>query len=199
MKTIVVLASLLLGAGCSLTQPAPLKLAYLLDPPPARTQLVATRPPAAVLRVNRFAVAQPFDGRALVYRLGDTRYEADYYHEFLAFPATMLTESTLRHLAATGLFKAVVPMTSSLDSRLVLEASVVSLYGDFRAATPNAVIGIRFLMARDGGGEILYDKLIERRIALNGRNAAALVTGYDTALGEVLRELSADLEPAAGN
>lgn len=190
-----VFAIALLSSACSLTQPAPLKQAYLLDPQiPARGTPIAQRGP--VLRINRFVVAQPYDSKSFIYRLNDTRFEADYYNEFLAFPATMLTENTLRHLAGAGLYQAVVPMTSTLDAKLILEGAVTTLYGDFRSATPSAVLGIRFLLARDGSGEILYDKLIEKRVPVSARNATSLVTGFDVALGQVLAELATDLASA---
>ena len=200
MRSLFVTTALLVAlTGCSLTQPAPVKQTFLLDPalPTATTTnattATTTRAASSVLRINRFVVAQPFDGRTLVYRISDTRYEADYYNEFLAFPATMLTENVIRHLAASRLYQAVVPMTSSIDSKLVLEGAVVHLYGDLRSSGAHAVLGIRFLLARDGGGEILYDRLIERRVAVAARSASALVAGYDAALGQILAELAADL------
>lgn len=181
-------------ASCSFTQAPASKRAFLLDPrPPAATAAPADAP---VLRVNRFVVAQPFDAKGLVYRIGEQRYELDYYNEFLAFPATMITENTVRHLAAAGLYRSVVPMGSSVDSRIVLEGAVTSLHGDLRGGATGdaAVLAVRFLLAReDAGGAVLYDKLIERRIPVRERSADALVAALDRALEEILQALAADL------
>jgi cholesterol transport system auxiliary component len=188
---IVVAASLVLGA-CAITQPAATKQSFLLNPiAPAATP--AGHP--HVLRVNRFVVAQPFDGRSLVYRTEAQRYEADYYNEFLAQPATMLTEGAMRYLVADGAFRAAVPMNSSVDARYVLEGAVASVHGDFRAGqSPAAVLAIRFLLVRDDiSSGLVYERLIERRVDFEVRSARALVVALDAAYGSILAELARDL------
>jgi cholesterol transport system auxiliary component len=179
-------------AACSVTQPAATKQSFLLDP---TVPAVTPGGHAHVLRVNRFVVAQPFDGRSLVYRVQDQRYESDYYNEFLAQPATMLTEGAMRYLAGSSTFRTAVPMNSSVDARYVLEASVASLHGDFRAdRAPTAVLAIRFLLARDDAASgLVYERLIERRVELNARSASALVGGLDAAYVAILADLARDL------
>ncbi|MEO7404580.1 MAG: hypothetical protein ABIU95_13010 [Burkholderiales bacterium] len=199
-RLLTALAASVMLAACSITQPAPIKQTFLLDPPAsssATSTAATTSLPGHphLLRVNRFVVAQPFDGRALVYRIGDHRFETDFYNEFVAWPATMLTEGTMRHLAQAGVFRAAVPMNSSLDARYVLEGAVTTLHGDFRPnQPPAAVLAIRFLLARDDAATgLVYEKLIERRIELVSRSATALVAALDTANAAILAELARDL------
>lgn len=193
----VALATLALAA-CSLSRPAPDRQSFLLNPPGGGMNTgpsaVVTRDAPSV-RVNRFAVAQPFGGKSLVYRLDDHRYETDFYHQFLALPGTMLTEGTIGFLGAHGRFRATVPMSSSVAARYVLEASVTSLLGDFRAEqAPAAVMAVRFLLARDSAdATVLYDRLIEKRVPIPARTPQALVAGLDTAFAQVLTELDSDL------
>jgi uncharacterized lipoprotein YmbA len=191
-RTCVLGAAVLALGACGLSRPSPERQSYLLNVPPVEERAKAP-PGAPVLRINRFTVAQPFDGKGLVYRATDTRYEADFYHQFLAFPATLVTENAMSWLATRGLFAAVVPSGSTLDSSHVLEAAVPALYGDFRGEAA-AVLSIRFLLARDDGtGGLLYDRLIERRVPLAARTPDALVRGLDAALAQILGELDADL------
>lgn len=190
-RDLIVAAAALASGGCSFSRPAAERQSYLLSVPAGASASPAGK--THVLRVNRFVVAQPFDGKGLVYRSSANRYDADFYHQFLAFPATMLTENTSAWLAGRGLFAAVVPMGSALTSSHVLEASVPALYGDFRAEAA-AVLTMRFLLARDDStGALLYDRLLERRVPLAARTPEALVQGMDAALAQILVELETDL------
>lgn len=181
-----------IAAGCSLSRPAPLKNSYLLN----AAREGAAQPTAfpGALRVNRFTVAQSFNGRAMVYRADDQRFEVDFYNEFLALPATMMTERATSWLSAARLFEAVVPMTSGLDTHFLLEAEVTDFYGDFRqAADPKAVLAARFYLAREGAGRVLYERAITRSVPIAGTGATHLVRGLEQALSQTLTELEADL------
>ncbi|MFN0299813.1 MAG: hypothetical protein ACKVQU_05610, partial [Burkholderiales bacterium] len=166
-----------LGA-CSLSRPAPVKQSFLLSAERAGAATSSGMPLA--LRVNRFVVAQPFDGRPLVYRASDLRFEIDFYNEFLALPATMLTERTMRWLGDAKVFSAVVPMTSSLDARHVLEGAVWTMHGDYRnPQAPSATLGVRFLLARDdAAGPTLLDRSFTRTMKVNDRSPERLVAAF---------------------
>lgn len=197
MQTItVVLAAAMIASGCSLSRPAPVKQSFLLDA--ARTGATQPKAFAGVLRVNRFTVAQSFNGRAMVYRADDQRFEVDFYNEFLALPATMMTERATSWLAAARLFDTVVPMTSGMDTHYLLEAEVTDFYGDFRSANdPRAVLAARFFLAREASGRVLYERAIARSVPIAGAGAAQLVRGLEQALSETLAQLEADLAGAA--
>lgn len=178
----------ILGA-CSLSRPTPVKQSFLLNAERAGAATASTLPLA--LRVNRFVVAQPFDGRPLVYRASDLRFEIDFYNEFLALPATMLTERTMRWLGDARVFSAVVPMTSNLDARHVLEGAVWTMHGDYRnPQTPSATLGVRFLLARDdAAGPTLLDRSFTRTVKVVDRSPERLVAAFDEALSGILGEL----------
>ena len=192
-RIFAVAACLAMCAACSLSRPAPIKQSFLLHATRAGGAPAAAVP--QTLRINRFDVAAPFNAKPLVYRLAETRFEPDYYNEFVANPAGMLTERATTWLREAGVFKNVIPMSSTLDHRFVLEAAGTELYGDFRdPGAPAAVLAMRFFLARDDArAEIVYDKTLTRRIAIASRTPEAVVTGLDQALDGVLRELEADL------
>ncbi len=68
-------AAALLLAGCGLSQPAPIKSTYVLEP--SRPAPSNTPPRPATLKIVPFNVAGPFRARSLVYRETDLKYEAD--------------------------------------------------------------------------------------------------------------------------
>ncbi len=186
-------ASLAMAAGCSLTREAPVKGTYVLDPPipPA-----VAKPQPGALRIGTVTVGAPFRGRGFVFRESDLKYETDYYHEFLVTPAANIGESTARALAGAKVFAAVAPAGVIADSDWVLDAFVDALYGDARKLDqPAAVLTITYFLRRaDSDAAVpVWSRTYERRVAFKAGSTGAYLSALNTALGDILAELTRDL------
>jgi cholesterol transport system auxiliary component len=81
-------------------------------------------PLQASLKVERFAVAQPVNTTAMIYRPDAFAREAYKYHRWRVSPGYLATDYLARDLRGSGLFKAVFSYESSEKARFVLEGGV---------------------------------------------------------------------------
>lgn len=189
----VVVSSLILS-GCGQSALAN-RHYYILDAvrqgPPASSRGNAT------LRVRRFEVDQAFATKQLVYRVEGSRYEPDFYNQFLVPPGIMIMEKTRDWLADSGLFQRVFSSYSPLESTYSLEGNVLELYADFAAGpTPRAVMEIRFFLVagRDANETIPLTQTYRAESPVSARTAEAVVTALSKDLTDILTRLEADIE-----
>ncbi len=184
-----------LSSGCvSLTKSFPEKHFYSLD---------AVRPgeqvgPAsvAVLKVQRFRISPRFEGKEMVYRTSDTRYESDFYNEWFIFPNAMVTQQAQNWLANAGLFQAVVDSSSSLDATHVLEGNVTALYGDYRQKeAPKAVLDFQVVLINEGAShaEIVFRREYRQVVDMANMSPDTLAGGWNEGLRQILAGLEKDL------
>ena len=153
-----------LMAGCvNLEKGYPEKRYFILDA--SRDEDISSPDTENVLTVRRFRVSPKYEGKGLVYRHGELRYESDFYNEFFVSPVSMFTEEIRKRLAGSGLFKHVVDPSSILDTTYVLEGAVTALYGDYRVSTaPKAVLEIQFFLLQetDSNPKIIFQNQYPR-------------------------------------
>lgn len=111
---------------------------------------------AAVL-VKELGVSPSFDSHVFIYQMGPDQYQPDFYHEFITYPAQLITDKLKESLYATTLFsQPVTHHRRNIDYRL--SGKITHLYGDFQdPGAPRAIIGIRLrLEKKEENGFILY-------------------------------------------
>lgn len=166
--------------------------------------LTATRAQAeqgrdkTVLKVRPFKVSPDFQGKDMVYRLGDARFESDYYNAFFVAPAPALAKQTELWLSRSGLFGHVVDSTSQLADTYVLEALVNAVYGDFRdKAHPKAVLEIQFFLLQNAGDsyQVAFSGTYGQAVDFSAKasDASRLAEAFNEALANTLARFEADL------
>ena len=150
-----------------------------------------------VLDVSRFMIDSAYSGSGLVCRVGESEYESDFYNEFLAAPAAMITDKTRDWLSRSRLFRRVLDPGSRIDPTHVIEGNVTALYGDFRdRSSPRAVIEMRvFLLKAEAGKEPLavFGKTYRSSVPIESEGPEALVEALGRCLQGILSALENDL------
>jgi len=184
-------------ASCAIGKPTPQATTYVIEPP-APVPAAARR--AETLRMGKVRVAPAFSAKALVVRVDEVRYVADFYNAFIAEPGDLVGARMAEWLERAGPFETVTQPGTRTPASYVLEATVTELYGDFRPGKPPAaVLTFQFSLVDVRGTtlKVGLEWTIGRRVTLTEATPEALVRGYGKALAEILAELVPALRNAA--
>jgi cholesterol transport system auxiliary component len=153
------------------------------------------------LKMGSFSVATPFDGKSLVYRVGEQRYEKDVYNAYIATPSNMIANASRQWLDQSGIFRIAVAQGTSFFPFYTLQATVDELYGDYRSK-PEAVVSVQFFLTVTNPNltnPLITAKRYTQRVALANNQPQTLVLGQQQALAEILQQFEADLFAASAN
>jgi len=181
------------ASGCAgMLKQAPVAKSYFaIDPGAPEPNTPTSRPSGKVLLVRTLRVSPPYDGLLFVYRIGPSQFDADYYNNFIAPPAALLTGAMIRWLSRDSGMTVCDP-SSELQSDLILEGNVTDLYIDStQAAAPRAVVGGRFFLTRQRAGSV--ELIMERRYEETAPVVTRSAAGFASAWGQAYRRLLADL------
>lgn len=194
-RLLTLCATLLLSGvlnGCALSRPNPDQSSWLVAP--ERTGPAHSKPVALDLKMGNFSANAPFDGKSLVYRLSDTRYEKDFYNVYLIYPRDMVANATRDWLVKSHGFEQVVEQSTVFFPKYQLQGVIDEFYGDYRDQ-PTAVVSIQFYASSSfsSNNYLFSSPRISKRVALRDKSPLALVDGQQQALAEILTELESRL------
>ena len=195
LLTWVVPLALLLLSGCvSLAKSFPDKHYYALDV--TRQGEPGVPVPGAVLDVRGLFVSPRFEGKELVYRTGDTRYESDFYNAWFVSPSAMLTQQIQNWLSNASLFEHVAATHSYVDATHILEGTVTALYGDYRQqGEQKAVVGMHIVLIEDNSTRpvIVFQRDYRQMVELTEPSPDELTRGWNEGLQQIFMALEEDL------
>jgi uncharacterized lipoprotein YmbA len=185
--------------ACAPTRPAIETANWLVAP--ERTGSPRKMQSPLWLKMGAFSVATPFDSKSLVYRVGEQRYEKDFYNAYIASPSNMFSNATRQWLDQSGIFRITVAQGTSFFPFYTLQATIDELYGDYRGK-PEAVVSVQFFLTVTNPNiptPLITAKRYTQRVALANNLPQTLVLGQQQALAAILQQLEADLFAASAN
>ena len=197
----ILLSALVLGLfACSLPSRAPVTPTAFMVNPERNGEPLKNRS-SLWLKIGSVSVAPPYDGRSLVYRLGDQRFEKDFYNVYTTLPADMISNAERQWINKSGIFSTAVGQSNSFFPYYTLQATVNEFYGDYRVK-PEAAVSIEFFLTVTNSGKgnpLIGSNRYSKRIALKDNTPAALVIGQQQALAEIFKEYEVQLDKYAAN
>ena len=151
---------------------------------------------SGILQISSARVSPRYADRNFVYRRSDTRFESDFYNQFLISPGELVTEELRRELSKAGIFKFVVGSANLLAPTHIMENMVITFYGDFRELkAPKAVFEMEFFLTQEATPSgIVFHKLYQRIVPVQERNPEALVKGWNQGFEAISSSLVSDLK-----
>jgi ABC-type uncharacterized transport system auxiliary subunit len=153
------------------------------------------------LKMGTVNTAPPFDGKSLVYRLGEQRYEKDFYNVYSALPSEMVGNATRQWLNNSQIFAMTVGQGNGFFPYYNLQASVEEFYGDYRVR-PEAVVTVEFFLTvtdTTKRNPVIGTNRYTKRVPLKDNTPAALALGQQEALAQILKQYELELYKYAGN
>jgi len=182
--------------GCTnLRNKSPEKKFYRIQTP---SRLAGSNTPETgkSLLVERFSISPEFETNSFVYRLSPTRFANDFYNNFRASPARMITEVIREDLWASRLFS---PAHAMADVHYQLGGKVTEFYGDFQnTKQPMAIVTLRIFLeknTRDGFTPVIH-KTYGARILLAAPDPALLAEALGKGIHQILDQFYRDMEAA---
>ena len=200
IKRILTAIAILSLVSCSLpTRPPVGPTTWMVSP--ERTATPRQARTDVWLKIGSVSVAPPFDGKSLVYRTGDQRYEKDFYNVYATIPAEMIGNAERQWINRANIFSAAVGQSNSFFPYYFLQVSVEEFYGDYRSQ-PEAVVSLEFFLSATGAGKtnpLIGANRYTKRVALSDTSPQALIIGQQQALAEIFKQYEEQLYKYAGN
>ncbi len=192
MKWVGIALALVLSSCISTSKPIPEKRYYVLELPVEAKALVRK---SFGVQVNRFRISGAYEGRGLTYRLSETEYESDYYHEYFASPGAHFSDVVRQRLMAGNRFEHVVSPGSLVDTRYTVEGVVNAAYSDLRdPESPRAVLHMQFFVIdTENNDAIVVSETFQETEPCGTSDPAELIAGLSSALNRVVTALEVRL------
>ncbi len=177
-------------ACTSVRQAHPQKSRYALE-----VDVPGVEPPvgAPTILVRPLRSAEQSASRLFTYRTADGRWHSDYYNEFFAAPAALVTVQTQRALAGAGLFSHALFVGSRTPTDFVLDGYLTAIYAD--AASNKCTVEVQYVVmdCRGQKPQILWSRTYRKESQAVGFAAPHLVATWNAALADILADLVKDL------
>ena len=200
MKRILLSAVILGLISCTLPTRAPVGPTSWMVLPERSGQALKPRSDY-ILKIGTVAVTSPYDGKSLVYRLGDQRFEKDFYNVYTVLPSEMIASAEQQWLNQANIFAAAVGQNTSFFPDFTLQTIVSEFYGDYRTR-PEAVVSVEFFLSVSTNGKgnpLIGSNRYTKRIPLKNNTPESLILGQQQALAEIFKEYEAQLYRYAAN
>ncbi|PKN60500.1 MAG: hypothetical protein CVU53_02775 [Deltaproteobacteria bacterium HGW-Deltaproteobacteria-11] len=175
--------------ACSLGgKPAVMVEQYALEYPPPTMQNLS--PIDAVVRLERFSVAQIFNHVKMIYRQKPYQYNDYAYHRWRANPGDMVGDSMLRDLRAAGIFKSVFSYRDLENASLLLKGGVGEFYESDEKDGRKAILSVHITLMDTTQKELTKQIIFQKNYRYEEPVTEQTVQGFARAMSRAAEKLS---------
>ena len=155
----------------------------------AAVKTAAAEARLGTVRISQLAVRPPYDSRLLTVRRADGSVAFDPYTQFALAPSSLLKGAALDVIAASGVFKAVLPSSTAARTDTTLEISVDRFALDCRReGVRDAAVALTVWLVKDRM-PVKTVKGEASKSARDGGYAAAFSAAFADALASAVDRL----------
>jgi uncharacterized lipoprotein YmbA len=189
MKSLFVVVIALTLFACSLGgKPSVMVEQYALEYPPPTIQ--SKSPIDAVIRLERFSVAQIFNHVKMIYRQRPYQYNDYAYHRWRANPGDMVGDSLLRDLRAAGTFKSAFSYRDMEKTPLLLKGDIGEFYESGEKDGRKAILSVHFTLMDTTQKNLTKQIIFQKNYRLEESVTEQTVQGFARAMSRAAEKLS---------
>src|SRR5580658_1744921 len=172
----------LLDAGCVDNRPVHY---YTIEPPPALVTPSAPAGPALIVG-NIWAPSELQDGR-IRYRIGSNEVGAYEFRRWIEGPGTMISESLVRTLSASGKYRSVIEASSSATGDYILRGRLYE-FDEVDGETIQTSISLRVDLVDMKSRQAVWGDLVQHEEPVRGKTIQDVVASLARNLQAVVKE-----------
>ena len=186
---------ILIVACVSLKQPVDKIEYYTLEYPPP--QIETLKPLPAVIRMDRFTAAPPYNTSQIIYRDQSFKRNAYVYYRWQTNPGAIVTTLLNRDIKNSGLFKAVLDSGSQFSSSCMIEGTVDEFFEWDAQNAWKAILTVSITLTEknqnDIKNRILFQKTYRKAEICKKKRPKALAEAMSLGLSKISKEMILDV------
>lgn len=154
-------------------------------------------PIEALVKIERFSVAQAFNTLTMVYKPSPYKSEVYYYHRWRINPADMVTDFLLRDFRNSGLYKGVFSYQDIGEARYLLQGQVEEFVelddGDLWQAIFKVSVTLTDTSRQDGTRRVIFQRGYRYAEPMKEQTPIGLAQGLSVAMKKFSENLIRDV------
>jgi ABC-type uncharacterized transport system auxiliary subunit len=184
----LVMAGGLIVSSCVATKPVHY---YTIEPPsPPANQ---GKPDGLVLLVGNIATPEALQDGRIRYRTGPNEAGAYEYHRWTEQPGSMVRNSLMRALRASGKYQRVLDSSSSANGDYLVRGKLYE-FGEVDSASIQTKVSLQVELVDRKTNRNVWDRVVEREEPVSSMSVADVVQSLDRNLQHVVSETAAEID-----
>jgi len=188
MTSIWLVAGCLVSTGCISTKPVHYYTIETVSPPANQA-----RPDGLILLVGNVTTSETLQDGRIRYRSGSNDSGAYEYHRWSERPASIVRDSLVRALRASGRYQRVIESSSVATGDYLVRGKLYE-FGEVDSASVQTKISLQVDLVDRKTNRNVWDHLTEREEPVTGKTVGDVVQSLDRNLQQAVGEAAAEID-----